>query len=284
MVPGTESRLATAGPQQTSVAPAYNALADSRLRRARDEVERVREMVANGTLPRVKLQEAEEKLADAVDEDTLARTLYGSTPVEQMTDEQAKQMQEASQRRVDRQQKIVDRRELLLANGIIARTELENDNAELEARRQVVDLVQTRIRLLDELKRMAESERAAERLTAPGIANMREAMARGAVVRFNGTAPFDLKQLGMLSAQFQKKFAHPLPVSALGETNVHRALGLDHRNRADIALSPDSPEGLWFRLELEKAKLPYLAFRAAVAGAATAPHIHVGPGSTRLMN
>lgn len=276
------SGITLTGQTRTSVPSALSALADSRLSQAKNEVDRTRALVDNGTLPRIKLQEAEEKLADAEDEDTLARTLYGSTPVEEMTEAQATQMVEAAQRRVNRQQKVLDRRTLLLDNGIIARADLESDSAELESRRQVVDLVQTRVRLLDDLKRMAESERAAERFSGTGIANMREAIARNAVTRFNGTAPFGPKQLATLSAQFQKNFGHPLPVSAFGETAVHRALGLDHRDRADVALSPDSPQGLWLRQLLEKSKLPYLAFRAAVAGAATAPHIHIGPGSTRL--
>jgi hypothetical protein len=33
---------------------------------------------------------------------------------------------------------------------------------------------------------------------------------------------------------------------------------------------------------LERLQTPYLAFRSAVVGAATAPHIHIGTGSTRL--
>jgi hypothetical protein len=59
-------------------------------------------------------------------------------------------------------------------------------------------------------------------------------------------------------------------------------MGLDHRNRVDVALNPETSEGLWLRQLLEKLHIPYLAFRSAVAGAATAPHIHIGTGSSRL--
>ena len=52
--------------------------------------------------------------------------------------------------------------------------------------------------------------------------------------------------------------------------------------RSDIALNPDAPEGVWLRSLLERLHIPYLAFRSAVAGAATAPHIHIGTGSARL--
>ena len=34
---------------------------------------------------------------------------------------------------------------------------------------------------------------------------------------------------------FQKKFEHPLPISAEGETDLHRALGFDHTGRVDVA-------------------------------------------------
>lgn len=273
------SQISFAGEAQTST---YSVLADSQLRRERNELERVRQLVENGTLPRVKLKEAEEKVADAEDQDTLAQTLYGATPVEEMTVAQAATMKEAAERRIARQQKYVDDRRTFLEIGVIARTEVESAEAELQTRQQVLDLVKTRLRLLDDLKRMAESERATERLTNAGLPNMREAIARGAVTRFNGTAPFAASKLAGLSAQYQRKFGQPLPVSAVGETSVHRALGLDHSDRVDIALNPDSTEGLWFRQLLERLKLPYLAFRSAVLGAATAPHIHVGLGSTRL--
>ena len=88
--------------------------------------------------------------------------------------------------------------------------------------------------------------------------------------------------LTAISAQFEKRFHHALPVSALGQTLLHQSMGLDHRNRVDVALNPDQPEGLWLRALLERLHVPYLAFRSAVAGAATAPHIHIGTGSTRL--
>ena len=46
---------------------------------------------------------------------------------------------------------------------------------------------------------------------------------------------------------FEKQFGKPMPVSAQGETVVHRALGFDHRDRVDVAIFPDTAEGLWLR-------------------------------------
>jgi hypothetical protein len=50
----------------------------------------------------------------------------------------------------------------------------------------------------------------------------------------------------------------------------------------DVALNPDQREGIWLLKYLKKTKIPYYAFRAAVRGKATAPHIHLGPPSLRL--
>ena len=81
---------------------------------------------------------------------------------------------------------------------------------------------------------------------------------------------------------FAEHFGKPLPVSARGDTAVHRAMGFDHRGRVDVALNPDQPEGVWLREYLAAQHIPYFAFRQAVAGKATGAHIHVGPMSTRI--
>jgi hypothetical protein len=81
---------------------------------------------------------------------------------------------------------------------------------------------------------------------------------------------------------FEHQFHTALPVSADGETAVHAALGFDHRNRVDVALLPDAPEGVWLRHYLEASAIPYYAFRSSVPGKATGAHIHIGPPSGRL--
>ena len=80
----------------------------------------------------------------------------------------------------------------------------------------------------------------------------------------------------------RSKFDRPLPISAEGETELHRALGFDHRGRVDVAVVPSAPEGIWLRHYLQFRKIPYYAFSRAIPGKATAAHIHIGPGSTRL--
>jgi hypothetical protein len=102
------------------------------------------------------------------------------------------------------------------------------------------------------------------------------------VIRSDGNGSFSLGDLTPIEAQFEKKFHRTLPISALGQTLTHQSLGLDHKDRVDVALSPVQPEGVWLLALLNRLHVPYLAFRNAVPGAATAPHIHIGLGSTRL--
>jgi hypothetical protein len=243
--------------------------------RAQTEVARIQGLVEDGTLPKSRLKEAESRLADAQDDQILWETLYGSVRIEDMTSAQGQAMVEAAQRRVDRQSSIVADRRKLLDTGIIARAEFTSYQDELEARQRVLQLAENRAKLLDELKQMAETEQRLEHAAqATGLKDV--------MIRYDGNGLFTLDDLPTISSEFEKRFHHALPISARGQTLVHQSLGLDHTNRVDVALNPDLAEGIWLRHFLEKLHVPYLAFRGALAGAATAPHIHIGTGSTRL--
>lgn len=253
----------------------YSALAHSRLERAQQDLGRIKQLVEQGTLPKSRLAQAQTELEDLQDEVTLAETLYSSTPIADFTTEQADEMLRAAQQRVDRENAAVEDRRKLLDSGVIARSEFDSLCDELEARKRVLSLAQNRVKLLADLKQMAETEKQLERAGQAG--SLKDAM-----IRYDGNGSFSITDLTTISSQFTKHFGRPLPVSAMGQTLVHQAMGLDHRNRVDVALNPETPEGLWLRHLLERLHIPYLAFRTAVAGAATAPHIHIGTGSSRL--
>jgi hypothetical protein len=105
----------------------------------------------------------------------------------------------------------------------------------------------------------------------------------GKMEHFEGLGTFDeSRDLQAIERAFEIEFNRPLPISADGETEVHRALGFDHRGRIDVAIDPRDREGIWLRRYLRSRKIPYYAFTSAVAGKATAAHIHIGPGSNRL--
>jgi hypothetical protein len=50
----------------------------------------------------------------------------------------------------------------------------------------------------------------------------------------------------------------------------------------DVAIFPDTTEGVWLRHFLEASDIPYYAFRSSIPGKATGAHIHIGPPSTRI--
>lgn len=255
-----------------SQAPQYSTLIDAKIQRLEADLAKTRDLVEKGILPRTQVAEAQERLDDARDEGVLARTLYGSIPMERFTEQQASEMLGAAQRRIDRRTTELEARRKLLESGAISRGELDAFEDDLNNRRQVLTLAQNRAKLLDELKRMAETE---SRLQINPLART--------MIRYNGNGSFSLADLPAISSQFERRFHRPLPVSAMGQTLLHQSLGLDHRNRVDVAVVPGSPEGMWLRALLEKLHVPYLAFNSAVAGAATAPHLHIGPESTRLV-
>ena len=70
--------------------------------KARLELERVRELAAIGAVSKARLQQAEDKLEDARDEDTLSRLLYGRVGVEDLNETQARDLVAAAERRVER--------------------------------------------------------------------------------------------------------------------------------------------------------------------------------------
>jgi hypothetical protein len=253
----------------------YSALAADRLQRAQENQAHIQALVDNGTLAPSMLLQAREQVADVQDQATLSATLYSETKLQDLTTEQATAMVEAAERRRDRQASRLAELQKLLQQGIIARAEMGNVENELAMRQHVVDLAHNRVTLLEQLRQMASEE---QRLEHSAHAGTMEA----SLIRYDGKAPFSVNDLPAIEKAFELRFHRSLPVSAMGQSVVHQTMGLDHRNRVDVALNPELPEGLWLRQYLEAHKMPYLAFRNAVTGAATGAHIHIGPGSSRL--
>jgi hypothetical protein len=102
------------------------------------------------------------------------------------------------------------------------------------------------------------------------------------LARFNGGFKWSLKEAPRLEKYFSQAFGRRLPATAIGQTAIHNRLGFDHRDALDVALHPDSAEGKALITHLRKTGIPFTAFRGAVTGASTGPHIHIGKPSGRL--
>lgn len=254
------------------------AAADPLVLLALRNIDRIQSLVDQGALPKKRLDQAMRELDDARDQVTLNRDLYGVSRLQDLRLEDAAEMVTAAERRVERQRIAVDERNQLVHAGVLAKTEIAPQVEELESRQRTLELARERRLLLEQLATMAKAEEEFERTREAALATPKDAM-----FRFDGATQFHIADdLDSIDSAYQKEFHAPLPVSAVGQTALHEAMGFDHRDRVDVALNPDQKEGVWLRALLERRGIPYIAFRDAVAGSATAPHIHIGSGSVRL--
>ena len=169
-----------------------------------------------------------------------------------------------------------EQRRELYQQGLISRAELA------QTERQLAEAI---VRVDEDKKWLAESDIAVTEATAVELPPLAVGgySESGAFIRFNGHTPWSLADAGKIEKFFLNTFGHALPVSALGQTPTHDRLRFDHRNAMDVALHPDSREGRSLMAYLRQAGIPFMAFRSAVAGAATGAHIHIGNPSLRTM-
>ena len=90
------------------------------LSRAQSNLDFLRSQVEAGVLPRAKLEEAQEALADAHDAELLSRTLYGRD----LTEEQTAEMEAAALRRLERRKAEVEKLKQLVDADALARNSL----------------------------------------------------------------------------------------------------------------------------------------------------------------
>jgi hypothetical protein len=272
---------------QTPADPPQSAsqtIVNKRIQLAQDELQRITQLVEMGALPKLRLEQAEQDLADVQDDAILERTLYGELPVEDLNDKLVDEMVSAAQRRVERQQARVDAVQKLVDQGITAQGSLVAPQQELATRRLNLDLAHSRAHLMGELAALAKFEKSAAEIQKATEVEYRDMFGPG-MEHYEGNGIFqESRDLKPLAVAFKKKFDRELPISAAGETDLHRSLGFDHTGRVDVAINPSDPEGIWLRRYLKSRQIPYYAFTRAIPGKATAAHIHIGTGSTRLHN
>jgi len=241
--------------------------------RAKTNIEKLRALVDAGAAPRAQLKKAEATLADAEDAAYLRKTVYGADLTEAQTDD----MMAAAERRVDRRKNAVADMKKLIAEGVASQLALSPVLEDFDAARKEFDLAESRARFV---KQMGDEARAEVALEASLNQSSEDAPVLGD--RYDGDGAFSMGAFSKIDMEFAKHFGKSLPVSAMGETAVHRSLGFDHRGRVDVAVHPDQPEGHWLLGFLVQNHIPYFAFRHAVPGKATGAHIHIGPMSTRI--
>jgi hypothetical protein len=238
----------------------------------RKDTESLRPLGDPDVMLNYRIRKSAEDLADAQDAIILQNTLYSVLGAD-LTEERAAEMLEAARRRVKRREEEVQWVKSLVDIGAMARLRLTEPLEKLDWAKRELDLAESRSRLVAELAEMARAEDLEETSSFEEVPQSE---------KYSGVR-FSARDLKRVETDYEVKFRKPLPVSARGETALHRSLGFDHRDRLDVALHPDNPEGIWLLGYLRQAGIPYFAFRGSVPGKATGAHIHVGPPSGRLM-
>ncbi len=181
----------------------------------------------------------------------------------------------------------------LVADGLVARRELEEGERALAGKRAALaDLRQQMTdsdNLIAEVWAAEEAEKQAQELAKTQAATLRRLLrptakfgATSVVIRHTGGSGWTVSNLAGVQSFFWNAFGRPLPTSAVGQTPTHDRLGFDHRRAVDVALHPDSAEGRALIGYLQANGITFIAFRAAIPGSATGPHIHIGPPSHRI--
>ncbi len=239
----------------------------------------------------IRLTQAEQDLGDVQDSAILERTPPAVSNDGAGRDDEAIS---AAERRVDREKARIEQRQKLIAAGLVSSSDLGSLEEELGRRELDLYWVQSRAEHAAQAAASAKSKiSVSAALETRQLEDARfrdesqllasEDFAPNGMLHYAGDGGFDeTLDLKPLSAAFEAEFNRALPISADGETEVHRAMGFDHRGRIDVAVNPRDPDGVWLRHYLQARKIPYYAFLSAIPGKATAAHVHIGPGSTRI--
>jgi hypothetical protein len=274
-LPGQSAETPSIAPQPTANQLQPDEL-DATVIRAREVLAQVTRLISTGALPPIRLRKAQEDVQDALDSSILKKSLYSND----LLPEQADQMIFVAQRMVFRRQRALLDMQQLVSAGVISRAEADASGVNLDRAQQELEWAQTRAALVQQVAASVQLEKAIASMETQ--AESHPEWAGKVYTKYDGNGIFTPTDLKTLEIAYISQFAKPLPISADGETAVHRSLGFDHRGRVDVAVTPDQPEGRWLIRYLESKRIPYFAFRAAVPHQATGAHIHVGPGSTKL--
>lgn len=190
----------------------------------------------------------------------------------------AQSLLELQQADVEKLTKSTDLLRQLEAEGLIARIELEKAELELTAAKTRVEETQKAQELARKADELAKASPLVKSLVKPTLMPLNKA----ATVRRSTAGSWSLGNLGIVQQFFSKTFGRPLPTSTIGQSVTHNRMGWDHRNAVDVGLHPDSNEGRALIAYLQNAGIPFLAFRGAIPGVSTGPHIHIGSPSQRL--
>lgn len=170
----------------------------------------------------------------------------------------------------------------LYQDGLVSKRQMEEADRKLIEAQHKVEETRAQLAATDSLvvESLAATD-ASQVADYDAPAQSSKTLKKVAYIRYKGYADWSIADVGKIEKFFQSKFKRPLPVAALGQSDLHTRWGFDHRNAVDVSVQPDSAEGLALMNYLSSQGIPFMAFRRAVPGSATGPHIHIGKPSLK---
>lgn len=231
------------------------------------EIERLRALVEAGVIPPAQLAKAQ-KDADRIRLEARVRRLLQQPD---LLPDQTTELLRAAAELQKTEFEALKRQQELISAGAAPPNSLVAFRDRLTFADKQLDLAMTRARLVEEQAQIVSAEGHLDELIDEELAIWSEGDP--------GQWDADILEI---DAMYFAEFGEGLPISAAGSTGLHVSMGFDHTGRYDVAVHPDEFEGLFLMSLLEEWDIPYIAFRSAVPGQATGPHIHIGPPSLRI--
>ena len=169
----------------------------------------------------------------------------------------------------------------LFAEGLISKNELDLTESAVAVAKDKVNETRRQIAGADTQIADTLMEARAEAQISKTPLRKGTLVSTTSYIRYNGGNTWALADAWKVQRFFLDSFKKQLPVGVFGQGSIHYRWRLDHRNAMDISLHPDGPEGQALLNFLRSNGIPFLAFRAAIPGTATGPHIHIGRPSHR---
>jgi len=194
---------------------------------------------------------------------------------------QAQDLLTLQQAEVEKLTASTDQLRQLHSEGLIATIELEKAEQELTAAKARIE--ETRLQIANSEKVATEIKKAQELAKVkPLVKRTLMPLNTSATVMRSTAGSWAISNLSMVQQFFSSTFGKALPTSTIGQSATHNRMGWNHRNAVDVGLHPDSAEGRALIAYLQSQNIPFLAFRGAIPGVSTGPHIHIGTPSNRL--
>ena len=183
---------------------------------------------------------------------------------------------------VKRAEEKLEQSKKLLAEGLISRVQVEENERALTLAKEKIAETNRQVANAEAQIAGVLVETAANEEIAKNLSLARQRLVRtSSFTRYTGAGSWNIAEAWKVQRFFSDTFKKQLPIAVFGQGAIHDRWRLDHRNAMDIQLHPDGVEGRTLLDFLQKNGIPFLAFRSAIPGTATGPHIHIGRPSHR---